>query len=87
MEYSKLDAGLSGALSDGASEQEQFLVSVRTARPPDAAESKEFSQLGGMGAESGLPVLTAKLTREGIEKLSSRPWVRLISLSRRLKAN
>lgn len=85
MQFTRIDAGLASALSDeSAGENEEFLVSVRTNRPLTSVEQQEFLQLGGIGADHRLPVLSAKLTRERIDELSGKPWVRLLTLSRRL---
>lgn len=85
MQYAKIDAGLASALEDVTAGDEPILVTVRTARPPTPREQAEFRRLGGVVAEPGLPVLTAKLTREGIAQLSEKPWVRLLTFSRRLE--
>src|SRR5262245_60286963 len=85
MQYTKIAAGLASALSDpSAGDDEEYLVSVRTARPLTPTEQSEFRQLGGVGVDSKLPVLSAKLPRGKISELSEKPWVRLLTLSRRL---
>jgi hypothetical protein len=86
MQYGKIDAGLASALSDPPTrEDEMLLISVRTARPLTPAEQAEFCQLGGIGADAEVPVLSARLPRAKIGELSEKPWVRRLSLSRRLK--
>jgi hypothetical protein len=85
MEFAKLDAGLACALSDAsASPEQEYVVSVRTARSLTANERQEFQQLGGVGVDSRLPVLSAKVTRANLELLSEKPWVQRLTLSRRL---
>ena len=83
MQFTKIDAGLANTLSDPTpSRDEEIHVSVRVSRPLTHSEQSEFHQLGGIGVDSGLPVLTAKLTLEAIDKLSEKPWVRSLTLSR-----
>jgi hypothetical protein len=86
MEFTKLDAGLASAVGAApAAEDEVFLVSVRLSRPLTAIEQNEFRDLGGIGCDSRQSVMSARLSRAGIEALSNKPWVRSLSLSRRLK--
>ena len=88
MQFAKIDAGLANTLSEPApGHDEEIHVSVRVSRPLTHVEQKEFHQLGGMGVDSGLPVLSAKLTRDAIDRLSEMPWVRLLTLSRQLKSS
>ena len=88
MQFAKIDAGLANTLSESASNHnEEVLVSVRVLRPLTQIEQKEFRQLGGMGVDSGLPVLSAKLTLDAVDQLSEKPWVRLLTLSRQLKSS
>ena len=84
MQYGKLDAGLAGVLSDPPSnDDEAYVVSVRAARSLTLDEQREFRDLGGQGYDAPMPVFSAHLSREGIDKLSEKPWVRLLTLSRR----
>ena len=86
MQFTKIDAGLANTLSEPApGHDEEIHVSVRILRPLTHVEQREFHQLGGVGVDSGLPVLSAKLTRDAIDQLTEKPWVRLLSLSRKLE--
>jgi len=84
MEFGKLDAGLASALSEPAPAAGEFLVSVRADRPLTPDEAAEFGRLGGMGGEKGETVLSARLSRDKLAALSEKPWVRRLTLARRL---
>lgn len=85
MQYSKLDAGLASALSGAdAMQDDEFVVSVRVIHELSPGEQEEFKELGGIGVDSSLPVLSAKVTRAGLDELTQKPWVQRVSLSRRL---
>jgi hypothetical protein len=83
MRHDKLDAGLAAALADPLAEE--FLVSVRTARRLTRAEQDEFQQLGGVASDAPLPVLSARVSRAGLDALSEQAWVFRVSLARRLR--
>jgi hypothetical protein len=85
MDYGKLDAALASALLSSAGRTtEPLTVSVRTTAPPDGEQRKLLSQLGVFGVESPISVFSAHLTPDAVDQLSRQPWVRLLSLSRRL---
>ena len=88
MQFAKIDAGLASELSKPApGHDDEIHVSVRVSRPLTHVEQNEFHQLGGIGVDSGLPVLSAKLTLDAVDQLSEKPWVRLLTLSRQLKSS
>jgi hypothetical protein len=84
--YGKLDPALSGVLSEMTQEPAEMLtVSVRTVRPLTAQQQAEFELLGGKGVESKLGIYSAIVDRSRLVALSNKPWVKLLSLARRLK--
>jgi hypothetical protein len=87
MNYSKLDAALSSALSERQVDDEtgQLIVSVRTEAPPDAAQRQELARLGVQGVGPADRVFSAKVSRRALAELSEMPWVRLVSLARPLE--
>lgn len=86
IDYGKLDPGLSGVLSEAPRDPAEMLtVSVRTVRPLSAQQQAEFESLGGKGVESGLGIYSAVVDRSALVALSNKPWVKLMSLARRLK--
>lgn len=86
MNYKKLDAALSAALSEQPhSDEPSLVVSVRTLTPPDKAQQQEMEQLGVRGVSSRGKIFSAQLSPQAVSELSDKPWVRLLSLSTQLK--
>ena len=86
MNYDKLDASLSQALSEkNFSGEARFSVSVRTAHPPTSEQQEEMNSLGVQGVSSKGQIFSAQLSLGDLSRLSERPWVRLLSLARPLK--
>jgi len=85
MEYSKIDPGLAGALEDISPDDRELLtVSVRTICPLSPDQQKELRRMGGKGVDSGLGIYSATVDRTTLAELSRQPWVRKVSLARRL---
>jgi len=86
MNYAKLDAALSAALSEQpVSDKPCLQVSVRTVAPPDADQQREMEQLGVRGVSPKGKIFSAELSPRAVSQLSEKPWVRLLSLARQMK--
>jgi hypothetical protein len=86
MNYSKLDASLSAAISQyAASGDSTFQVSVRTLVPPSPEQQRELESLGVHGVSSRSRVFSAELSSSAVSELSEKPWVRLLTLSQVLR--
>lgn len=86
MNYQKLDASLSAALSEReVSDEPDLVVFIQTQTLPDDEQQKEMRQLGVQGISPTKKVFTAQLSRQAVAKLSEKHWVRLLSLSQQLK--
>lgn len=86
MNYSKLDASLSAAISQCAgSDDSIFQVSVRTLVPPGPEQQRELESLGVHGVSSRSRVFSAELSPSAVAELSEKPWVRLLSLAQVLR--
>lgn len=86
MNYQKLDAFLSAALSEQPdSETLTLSVSVRTLEPPDVEQQKELADLGVYGVSSGGRIFSAQLSADAVSQLSEKPWIRLLSLAQELR--
>jgi len=85
VEYRKLDAALTAALEEVQDrERPAFTVFVHTERAPEGPEAALMDRLGIGEGTSGRRVFTATLSARGIAELSGQPWVRYLTLSRRL---
>ena len=88
MNYLKLDAALSSAVSEpraAGGGEPRFEVSVRTLAPPDDDQQRELQLLGVQGVSGRERIFTARLDLRALDDLSEKPWVRLVSLARVLK--
>ena len=86
MNYSKLDASLSAAISQySPSDESTFQVSVRTLVPPSPEQQKELENLGVHGVSSRSRVFSAELSPSAVSELSEKPWIRLLSLAQVLR--
>jgi hypothetical protein len=91
MNYQKLDAALSAAMSSAAmsvealSDEPRFSVSVRTLAPPDLEQQRELASLGVYDVSSRGRVFSAQLSPSDVSALSHKPWIRLLSLAQELK--
>jgi hypothetical protein len=86
MNYDKLDAALSSAVSETRDmTDEPLVVSVRTLAPPDAGQQQELQRLGVKGVSGRERIFSASLSLQDLEELSEKPWVRLVSLARPLE--
>lgn len=86
MNYQKLDAALSAAVSDRPHSDEPSLeVSVRTLAPPDEDQRKELESHGVYGVSPRGRVFSARLSPRAVSSLSEKPWVRLLELAQELK--
>jgi len=86
MNYQKINASLSAALSGKPLTDEKNLnVSIKTAAPPDAEQMEELKRLGVKGASALTDKFTAEISSRAAAELSDKPWVLLLSLSPQLK--
>lgn len=87
MNYAKLDAALSSALSETRLDEDEprLVVSVRTLEPPDIAQQRELERLGVQGVSCDGRVFSARLSVQALAELSEKPWVQLVSLARLLR--
>jgi hypothetical protein len=85
MDPQKLDAALASALMGIENAQEvDFEVFIHTVRPPTEHELAYLEELRAKGNPRGT-IFTARLSAQGIDALSERPWVRAVKLSQRLR--
>jgi hypothetical protein len=86
MNYQKLDASLSAAISENpSSDQPTLRVSVRMLEPPDLEQQKELESFGVYGVSSRGRVFSAQLSANAVSQLSEKPWIRLLSLAQELR--
>jgi hypothetical protein len=86
MNYEKLGASLSQALSEQTlSEESRLTVSVRTVQPPTIEQQEEMKSFGIQGISSKGQIFSAQLSPGDVARLSERPWIRLLSLAQPLK--
>ncbi len=85
MNYQKIDASLSAALSKTAiSNQANLTVFVRTISAPDNDQKTELKRLGIRVPASG-KIFSAQVSPQAVKELSEKSWVRRVSLSQQLK--
>jgi hypothetical protein len=85
MDYSKIDAPLSEALSESpAKDKSQLLVFIHTNRDLNQEEAAELHSLGVTGSAQQR-IVTAKLSPTNVDELSHKPWIRSIKLSQKLR--
>lgn len=86
MNYQKISASLSEALSgQPLTDEPDLIVFVRTLIPPDDEQIEELKRLGVKGASASENVFVARISPRAVSELSDKPWIRLISLSQKLK--
>ena len=86
MNYQKLDASLSAAISEHPTPDESTLsVSVRTEAPPDAEQQRELQRFGVNGVSSRGRIFSAQLSPDAVSELSEKPWIRSLSLAQQLR--
>jgi hypothetical protein len=86
MNYEKLDASLSAAVSEQPlSDEPNLSVLVRTLTPPDAEQQREMQRLGVYGVSPTGRVFSAQLSAQAVAQLSEKPWVRSLSLAQELR--
>jgi hypothetical protein len=86
MNYQKINASLSAALSENPLNDEPVLiVFISTTAPPDDDQLAELKRLGVKEAGASEDMFTARISSRAVAELSDQPWVRLISLSQQLK--
>ena len=77
---------LAASLAPGKLSGESWLdVSIRTDSPPNPVQRAELIRLGVRGVDAGANLLSARATPVDIERLADLPWVRLVSLARKLR--
>lgn len=86
MDYSKMDAALAAILSEPTIGSHPCVaISVRTVGPLDPVQQAELRNLGVQGVASGRNIFSATVSPETVIKLTEKPWIRTLSLARRLK--
>lgn len=86
MDYAKVDAALAAALSHPSPVQpDHFRVSLRTHQPLEPAEQAELQSIGVQGVVAGRSVFSGDLSLKDVAALTSKPYVRLISLAQQLR--
>lgn len=86
MNYQKIDALLSEAINEEfLTDERDLIVFIRTTAPPDGKEIEELKRLGVKNAFAGGKIFTARISSRAASELSEKSWVRLLSLSQRLK--
>jgi len=86
MDYNKMDAALSAALSDPTASSTPLLtVFIRTDGPLTPVQQAELRHLGVQGVESEHSVFSATLSPQTISSLTEKSWIRRLSLARQLR--
>jgi len=87
MDTLKLDARLAAMMSRGAAVPGEPVidVSVRTRAPLTSEQADELSALGIKGADTKRTVFSARMSREALRVLASKPWISRVSLAQELK--
>jgi hypothetical protein len=86
MNYQKIDALLSDALDDEPlTNKPNFIVFIRTVAPPDVEQIEELKRLGVKDASAQRNIFSAQISSRAISDLSDKSWIRLLSLSQKLK--
>ena len=85
MNYKKIDAALAQTLEIRQPlKRGPLRVFVRTVEPPTPYQADELRSCGVRVVLGNRDVFTAKLTPDVIARLSDQPWIRWLSLSRKL---
>ena len=86
MNYQKIDASLSAALSETRiSNESNLIVFVRTMSTPDNEQKTELKRLGVRDVPAAGKIFSAQVSPQAVKELSEKPWVRRVSLSQQLK--
>ena len=85
MNYDKVDATLASALQQFSAASSNLEVSVRTVAPLNSAQEAELERIGVRGAQAGRTIFSASLSRDALDQLSEKPWIRLLSLAQQLR--
>lgn len=87
MDTLKLDAPLAAMMSKAADLPGDPLVdvSVRTHGPLSSDQLAELSAMGVEGADTRRRIFPARISRDALRALASKPWVFRISLAQELR--
>lgn len=86
MNYQKIDAFLSDALGEEPlTDDPDFIVFIRTVKPPDLEQIEELKRLGVKDASLERNIFSAQISSRAISQLSDKSWIRLLSLSQKLQ--
>jgi hypothetical protein len=86
VDYGKVTAGLRRALESPLyGGEEPLAIFIELADPPSEEQIALLREAGVTSSVEGLDIITAELTREGIEFLSEQPWVMAMTLSGTLR--
>jgi hypothetical protein len=83
----KLDAPLAAILAQPAARSRESIidVSVRTRAPLPKEQAAELSAIGVDGADTKRTIFPARMSREALRALASKPWVARVSLAQALR--
>jgi hypothetical protein len=85
MDYGKIDAWLSAELgNESLTCERNLLVFVEITAPPDGEQKEELKRLGLADIASDRTIFSAQMSSQQVSELSDKPWVRLLSLSKKL---
>lgn len=86
MNYQKIDASLSEALSGKPlTDEADLIVFIRTHIPPDTEQIEELKRLGVKDASAQRNLVSAKISSRAVSELSEKPWIESLTLSEQLK--
>lgn len=86
MNYQKIDASLSAALSETTiSNEPDLIVFVRTMSAPNNEQKTELKRLGIRDIPASGKIFSAQVSPQTVKELSEKSWVRRVSLSQQLK--
>src|SRR5687768_3243271 len=86
VDYRKIDPELAGALADACDlHAPSSKVFIETEHPPRDEEAAVLEAVGVSGSLQGRLIFTAELSPAQVARLSEEPWVRFLTLSRKLR--
>lgn len=85
MDYQKLDAPLAKALTESQdAEASVWDIFIHTARALSLSEVALLQRLG-VTSDARNAILTARLSIRAIDELTDQPWIRVLTLSQKLR--
>jgi hypothetical protein len=88
VDYGTVNLGLRRALESPpkGGDDATLPIFIELADPPTEDQIAVLHEAGVTSSVEGLDIITAELTREGIELLSEQPWVMALTLSGNLRS-